>query len=65
MTVQKVNLNAEEIFQKQWLTYQTVRDTAQGFALIAPGMPVCVNVTQAMRTTYQSYLKCGQRAAPT
>ena len=56
MTVQKVNLNAEEIFQKQWLTYQTVR----GFALIAPGMPVCVNVTQAMRTAYQAYLKCGQ-----
>ena len=62
MTVQRINLNAEEIFQKQWLTYQTVRDSAQGFTLIAQDMLVCVNFTQAMRSPYNAYLRCGLQA---
>ena len=37
MTVQKVQLNAEEIFQKQWLTYQTVRDTVRVFLTLCKG----------------------------
>lgn len=48
MTVQKVQINAEEIFQKQWLTYQTVRDTAQGLTFICTSQPCLCRLMQEL-----------------